>query len=76
MRTPVTKRGQTVVPAAIRTHHQIAQRDRLVRLDDGAVLRVVPISGDPSEALPGRGKGDGLIEHLSAERARDRGHGS
>lgn len=76
MHTLVTKRGQTVVPAAIRRRHQIAEGDRLVWLDDGSTIRIVPVPGDPIEALRGAGKGEGLLERLLKERAEDRERGS
>ncbi len=76
MRTLVTKRGQTVVPAAIRKRHQIEEGDGLVWLDDGSSIRVVPVSGDPIQALRGVGKGEGLTKRLLEERARDRQRGS
>jgi len=76
MKTLVTQRGQTVVHAAIRKRHQIRQGDRLVWLDDGVTIRVVPIAADPIKALRGSGRGEGLTERLLSDRARDRQHGA
>jgi len=76
MQTLVTKRGQTVVPADIRKRHQIAEGDRLEWLDDGTVIRVVPLPGDPIQALRGSGKGEGLLDRLLEQRAADRERGS
>ena len=76
MHTLVTKRGQTVVPAAIRKRYRISEGDRLVWVDDGSSIRIVPVAGDPISALRGSGKGEGLLEHLLEERARDRDRGS
>jgi len=72
MQTAVTKRGQTVVPAAIRRRYHIEGGARLVWLDDGETIRVVPVPDDPLAALRGCGRGDGLTELLLAERSRDR----
>ena len=72
MQTSVTKRGQTVVPAAIRKRYRIGAGDQLVWLDDGATIRVVPASADPIEALRGRGRGEGLVARLLTEREADR----
>jgi len=72
METAVTKRGQTVVPAAIRKHYGIDGGSHLVWLDDGETIRVIPVPRDPLRALRGRGRGQELIERLLAERRTDR----
>ena len=71
MQTAVTKRGQTVIPAAIRKRHRIAGGARLVWLDDGETIRVVPTPGDPIASLRGRGRGERLTERLRKERRAD-----
>ncbi len=72
MQTAVTKRGQTVIPATLRKRYSITEGVQLVWLDDGEVIRVVPIPADPLRALRGRGRGEGLTEKLLAERRKDR----
>ncbi len=72
MESSVSRRGQTVIPAPIRKRHQIKVGDRLVWLDDGQTIRVVPAGTDPIAALRGRGKGDRLLSRLLAERKADR----
>ena len=72
MQTAVTKRGQTVIPAPIRKRYHIDTGVQLVWLDDGETIRVVPEPGDPVQALRGRGRGKKMIEHLLAERKKDR----
>lgn len=72
MQTAVTKRGQTVIPAAIRRRHHIDTDVRLVWLDDGETIRVVPVPKDALQALRGAGRGLALTERLLAERQRDR----
>ena len=72
MRSTVTKRGQTVVPAEIRKRHRIGAGDRLVRLDDGETIRVVPIPADPVRALRGSARGEGLSAALMESRRQDR----
>jgi AbrB family looped-hinge helix DNA binding protein len=69
METSVTKRAQTVVPAAIRRRYHIGGGSRLVWLDDGETIRVVPVPAEPLQALWGRGRGRGLTE--AAGRAWD-----
>lgn len=76
MKTQVTRRGQTVVPAPIRKRHHIEEGDSLVWLDEGDTIRVIPIAGDPIRALRGIGRGEGLLKELLAEREKDRGRGS
>jgi len=72
MQTAVTKRGQTVIPAAIRKRYQIDQGVQLVWLDDGETIRVVPVTDDPIKSLRGRGRGTRITERLLAERKKDR----
>jgi bifunctional DNA-binding transcriptional regulator/antitoxin component of YhaV-PrlF toxin-antitoxin module len=72
MRTTVTERGQTVVPAKIRRDHGIARHTRLEWIDDGYSIRVVPIPADPIRAAMGitRGLGRRLLEERKRERTR------
>lgn len=74
MQTAVTKRGQTVIPATIRRRYQIQEGDSLVWIDEGEVIRVIPIAHDPIRALRGRGRGERLVERLLASRQQDRAH--
>jgi AbrB family looped-hinge helix DNA binding protein len=74
MQTAVTKRGQTVIPAPIRKRYRIQEGDYLVWLDDGEVIRVIPVSSDPIQALRGSGRGERLVERLLAARREDREH--
>lgn len=72
METTVTKRGQTVIPAAIRKRYGIAEGDYIAWLDDGATIRVVPIPADPVRGLRGAGRGERLTGKLLAERHKDK----
>jgi AbrB family looped-hinge helix DNA binding protein len=72
METTITKRGQTVVPALIRRRYGITEGGRLVWLDDGETIRVVPVPADPIRGLRGIGKGEGLMAKLLADRREDR----
>lgn len=63
METTVSRRGQTVVLAAIQKHYNIKEGDRLA---------VIPLpSGDVTKALRGSGKGQHLRQKLLEERRRD-----
>ena len=72
MLTSITSRGQTVVPAPIRKRYDIQPGDRLVWLDDGENITVVPVPSDPIRALRGRGRGEDLVNKLLARRQEDR----
>ena len=68
----MSRRGQTVVPAAIRRRHHIEEGDTLVWMDDGRVIKVLPLPEDAVTVLRGSGKGEHLLERLLEERARDK----
>ncbi len=72
METAVTKRGQTVIPAAIRKRYKIQEGDHLVWLDDGRTIQVIPVPADALRALRGRGCGERLVEQLLKARREDR----
>ena len=72
MHTSVTKRGQTVIPAAIRKRYHIHESDQIIWLDDCMTIRVVPTAADPIHALRGRGKGERLLATRQADRDNER----
>ena len=73
LQTSVTKRWQTVIPAAIRKRYAIREGDLLVWLDDGQTIKVIPVpADDPVRALRGAGRGERLVERLLASRREDR----
>jgi bifunctional DNA-binding transcriptional regulator/antitoxin component of YhaV-PrlF toxin-antitoxin module len=69
--TVVSRRGQTVVPAAIRRRHRIEDGATLIWIDDGRTIKVLPVPEDAVTALRGSGKGKPLLKRLLQERARD-----
>ena len=75
MRSTITARGQTVIPAQIRKYFHLSPSDRLEWLIDKKGIRVIPVIGDPIRAFraqgQGKGKGDS-VARLLAERAQDR----
>ena len=72
MRSTVTRRGQTVIPAKLRGRYGMADGTQVEWVDTGTGLKVIPVPADPIAALRGSGRGEGLTERLLAERARDR----
>jgi bifunctional DNA-binding transcriptional regulator/antitoxin component of YhaV-PrlF toxin-antitoxin module len=70
MKTTVTVRGQTVVPAKIRKDHHIGQQTQLEWIDDGEKIRVVPLPADTVRAAKGISRG--LHQRLLEERERQR----
>jgi AbrB family looped-hinge helix DNA binding protein len=71
MRSTITARGQTVIPAAIRRQFNLSPSDRLEWIIEHDTIRVVPVRADPIQAFRGRGKG-GTVARLLAERAAHR----
>ncbi len=72
MRTTITQRGQTVIPAELRRRYGLEEGDQVEWLDTGAGFKVIPVPGDPIAALRGMGRGEGLLDRLLAERRHDR----
>lgn len=71
MRSTITARGQTVIPAAIRSRFHLGPSDRLEWIAENGQIRVVPVRENPIEAFRGRGKG-GTTERLLEARRKDR----
>lgn len=71
MRSTITERGQTVVPAEIRRRFNLTPAQRLEWVIEGGVIRVVPVCEDPVQAFRGQGKG-GATARLLKTRKQDR----
>jgi AbrB family looped-hinge helix DNA binding protein len=72
MRTTVTQRGQTVIPAELRRRYGITEGTEVEWVDTGTEMKVIPIPSDPVAVLRGRGRGERLLHTLLEERRRDR----
>ncbi len=70
MRSTITSRGQTVIPAEIRHKLNLSQSDRLEWILDGNTLRVIPVKKDAIASFRGQGKG-GAVNRLLADRKDD-----
>jgi AbrB family looped-hinge helix DNA binding protein len=71
MKSTITSRGQTVVPAEIRRRFDLTAADGLEWLVEGDSIRVYPVRRDPVAAFRGAGKG-GATGRLLAERKAER----
>lgn len=71
MRSTITERGQTVVPAEIRRQFHLSPADRLEWVVDSQGIRVVPVRANPIEAFRGQGKG-GSTQRLLQDRQEER----
>ncbi len=71
MRSTITVRGQTVIPAAIRRQFHLTQADRLEWIVENNTLRVVPVRNNPIDEFRGKGIG-GSVGRLLADRKKDR----
>ncbi len=69
MKSTITARGQTVVPAAVRKRFNLSPADGLQWLMDETGIRVVPVRRDPIDAFRGQGKGGATTRLLSDRRA-------
>jgi AbrB family looped-hinge helix DNA binding protein len=72
MRTTVTQRGQTVIPAELRRRYGITEGMEIEWVDTGTGLKAIPVPTDPVAALRGIGRGERLVDTLLEERRRDR----
>lgn len=68
MRSTITERGQTVIPAAIRRQFHLSPADRLEWVLDNGTIRVVPVRANPVEAFRGQGKGGSTDRLIAARR--------
>jgi len=72
MRSTITSRGQTVIPAAIRERFGLGPAQRLEWFveSDGSI-RVLPVVASPVKAFRGQGKLGGSSQRLLADRLAD-----
>ena len=72
MRSTITSRGQTVIPAAIRERFALGPSQRLewVVETDGSI-RVIPVAASPVKAFRGHGMVGGSSQRQLADRLAD-----
>ncbi len=71
MRSTITSRGQTVIPAPIRRRFNLSPADRLEWIVEDDTIRIIPVHADPIAAFRGQGRG-GATARLLAERQQDK----
>ena len=73
MRSTITARGQTVIPAPIRERFSLSPAQRLEWIveADGSI-RVVPVDPSPVKAFRGMGRRQGSTQRLLADRDAER----
>ena len=73
MRSTITARGQTVIPAPIRARFALGPSQRLEWIveADGSI-RVVPVDPSPVKAFRGMGRRGGSTQRLITEREVER----
>ncbi|MES2970939.1 MAG: AbrB/MazE/SpoVT family DNA-binding domain-containing protein [Patescibacteria group bacterium] len=72
MKTTLSERGQTAVPARIRKRFGLLPGQKFQWTEDGELIYLKPISKDPVKAFRGSSKGGGLTMALLKERQKDR----
>jgi AbrB family looped-hinge helix DNA binding protein len=79
MRTTVSSRGQTAVPAEVRKRFRLVGNSRLEWIIEGDVITVLPVPPDPVRSFRGslRGTYSGitLLRERRQERRRERSRG-
>ena len=71
MESTVTERGQTAIPAALRKKYGLKAHMKLVWVDTGGGIRVVPIPADAVKSFRGVFKDLGLTESLLKDRREE-----
>lgn len=72
MRTTISSRGQTAVPAEVRRRFNLAEHSRLEWIIEGDVITVLPVPADPVTAFRGSLRGKYSVATLLRERASER----
>ncbi|MBM3131785.1 MAG: AbrB/MazE/SpoVT family DNA-binding domain-containing protein [Chloroflexi bacterium] len=74
MKSTVTRRGQTVIPASLRHKHDIHEGMTLEWIDTGDTIKIVPVPDDAIRAIRGTARGERLLDTLLKLRQEDKGH--
>ncbi|MEZ5448851.1 MAG: hypothetical protein R3E89_07565 [Thiolinea sp.] len=72
MRSTITSRGQTVIPAEVRRFFHLSSADRLEWIIENNTIRVIPVHENPVDAFRGSSKRRGSTTRLLEERTGSR----
>ncbi len=72
MDSVMTKKGQVVIPVALRRKYGMDTGTRVVWIDTGSVIKLVPIPKEPLTALRGCSEGEDLTMRLLRAREEER----
>ena len=72
MRTTVSSRGQTAVPAEVRRRFGLRENSRLEWIIEGDIITVLPVPPDPVRAFRGSLTGKYAVNTLLRQRLRER----
>ncbi len=72
MRTTLTQRGQTVVPAKIRKKFHLDAESKIEWVIEGNTIRVIPIPKEPIKAFEGALKGKFALKKFLEDRQKER----
>lgn len=72
MESIITKKGQVVIPVALRKKYKIETGTRMMWIDTGTIIKVIPIPKDPIGALRGCSEGEELTKGLLKIRREDK----
>ncbi len=72
MESIITKRGQVVVPVALRRKYGITTGAKVAWIDTGSVIKLIPLPKDPVGSLRGCSDGEKLTKSLLKDRKEDK----
>ncbi|WP_243113820.1 AbrB/MazE/SpoVT family DNA-binding domain-containing protein [Desulfofundulus salinus] len=72
IKTTVSHRYQTVIPAGIRERYNIREGTRIAWIDQGGEIKIIPLPAEPGKLFRGAGKGKDLLGLLMKYREKER----